>query len=145
MYVCIYVCIYLYLYLYLHSYACCMRIYSLTFFIVIERGGLGVCMFLAGLRNWLFCFSIKYFSFIKFSIYKNVHSFARTICIRCEFVMCCCSHRRDGILGTHLLLLFLLFCSYFICLSTAFVFFSIVSVSYHTCVALKSRILLVFL
>lgn len=37
---------------------------------------------------WSFCFSIKYFSFIKFSIYKNVHSFARAICIRCEFVMC---------------------------------------------------------
>lgn len=112
-----YVC--MYLYLFVHLYACCMRIYSLTFFIVIEKGGV-----LVGLRNWLFCFSIKYFSFIKFSIYKNVHSFARTICIRCEFVMCCCSHRRDGFLGTHmLLLLFLLFCSYFICLSSAFVFF----------------------
>lgn len=64
-----------------------MRIYSLTFFIAWQRGGDEA---LAGLRNWLFCFSIKYFSFIKFSIYKNVHSFARTICIRCEFVMCCC-------------------------------------------------------
>lgn len=83
-----------------------------------------------GVGSWLlrvcgigsFVFPSNIFHSSSFQFTKNVHSFARTICIRCEFVMCCCSHRCDGFWV--LICCCCCCCSwYFICLSSAFALF----------------------